>query len=638
MSLNQKPAIDLPAHLLFHFSFSSSSFQKGSAMNSKSFFFVPAILIAFAAGPVDAVELRVLKPDGSPANDAKLYRSHLTSGGEGYGMESMMMGGYGESDDEMMDMDMGGDMEMGMGYEMEMGDMYMDMGMESGYDDMEMDSVGDKSASGRPVLTFLDGTLIDPNGQPSHDRFDADQDGRMDLGAGMLRRSRGVSVHYRPALVVHDSGVTFVPAGTRFSSTTRLRSGGRLSVDIPSGVDAGKHKVLVCWQNGFAYPSLNTYAKEMGPSKPLGRGVDVDDWRFSPRFRLYQTAEFGEEINVPPGELRVTIIPKDSIGEDRSKLTSPELFELLTRGGPSTIVLTGGSNQQLQRVHFPALRSLQCRIPERPEPSLPDWGDVLQDRYQIEPFRRFAYGDTSMLSSPEAKDVATRQAAVEFLNRSRRERGEFQTVRAGVRTGNQHVRFDLLRPGWYIINRYDHDGIETRGIPIVEWEHRGDVATAFLSSDGIKGVDGAFQLLVSEQGVTTFEPDRPAKSNVQANADDRKNDADKLRIVQSLRRELDSTIKRLLQQRSRLVTLERKLIGTQQDPFGQDPFGSQDDDPFGGTPSQQADPFGGAPTPQADPFGGSPTPQNDPFSDGSAADSSNPFDRAPGDADADPFG
>lgn len=566
-----------------------------------------------------AVDITFVTPDGQPAGGTKFYRTFQDPGMEygmgmmgdmgydggmamGGGMDEMMMGGGGGAEGEMSGMDIG----LGGG---------LGGGMEMGYG--EMPSAGSSSA---PHLAFLDGKPLQPMTSPLGELLTAGDDGTVELDKDSRRRNRGVGVHAVSALAVHESGFSFIPKGTTLSSKVTLRSGGKIVVAPPSGIEASRYQVLTCWQNGFAYPSLQEYKRELNPSQELGKQLDADDWRFSPRFRWYQTAELDEVISVPPGEVRVTIVPRHSFELEQSEVNTKRLFKLLTTGGPSTIILVSGKSPEPINVDFPPLRSLILRAPEKRDDALPEWGDQPSPHYHLETFRRQSFGDTPTLTTPPASAVTSRSTMAKFLNEQRDERAAYQDVRLPSSTDGRNIRFDLLRPGWYVVIKPIEGDMEIRGISINNWESGDGVTTAVLADGKLKGVEGVFELSVSDQGVATFRSNGSSASFADNAASTQRSDAEKLKLVQMLRRDIEATVARLVQHRKRLMELEGKLQ-QKASPVNpdQDPFGGPDtmEDPFRG-PSGGADPFGGGGgTPSEDPFGGSPS-TIDPFGGGTA--------------------
>ncbi|QEF97036.1 hypothetical protein Mal15_10660 [Stieleria maiorica] len=578
-----------------------------------------------------AENITFLTPDGKPAGGTKFYRTFQDQE-SGYDME-MMMGGMG---DMMMDSDGGGGDMYGM--EMEMGGA-MGMGMGGGMD-MGYGEMGAGAPPSEPHLAFLNAEPLQPITPPQGETWTAADDGTIELNEGSRRR-RGVSVHTVSALAVHESGFSFIPADTTLSPKVTLRSGGKIVVAPPSGIDTSRYHVLTCWQNGFAYPSLEEYKQQLGSSQKLGKQLDDDDWRFSPRFRWYQTADLGEVISVPPGEVRVTIVPKPHDASDYADLGAAQIFELLTSRGPSTIVLVSGKTPQPITVDFPPLRSLVLRAPEKSDDALPEWGDQPPPRYHLEPFQRQSYGDTPTLTSPPASAVASRSSMAKFLNERRDERAAYQGVQLPSSTDGRNLRFDLLRPGWYVINRIGEDGLMTRGIPVIDWEQGNGVTTAVLADEKIKGVDGALEFAISTSGRATFRTNQSAETTLGQSASNQRSDAEKLKLIRTMRSEIEATVTRLVQHRKRLLELEAKLQPEQTptdplaDPFGgpdgmNDPFGrggSASDDPFGGGSGNASDnPFGEGGS--GDSFGGTPG-STDPFSAGDnngAPSGADPFD------------
>ncbi|QDV46230.1 hypothetical protein Enr13x_61390 [Stieleria neptunia] len=600
----------------------------------------------FGAHVATAADVTFLTPDGQPASGTRFYRT-LVQGA---------IGMYMDMDMDMMDMDMDTD-DMGTD-DMGMDDMGMDdMGMDDMMmDDMMMGSGGDAEMYGMdmgygsispgasrspPHIAFLDGKPLQPV-KPPWQTWTAGDDGTIELVNGMLRRNRRVSSHTAPALAVHESGFSFIPAGTKLSPKVKLRSVGKLIVDAPSGIDSSRYQVLTCWQNGFAYPSLQEYKQELNSSQTLGKQLDVDDWRFSPRFRWYQTAALGEVISVPPGEVRVAIVPRHSIELEQSKVNRNRLFRILTSGGPSTIVLVSGKSPKPITVDFPPLRSLILRAPEKRDDALPEWGDQPSPHYHLESFRRQSFGDTPTLTTPPASAVTSRSTMAKFLNEHRDERAAYQHVRLPSSTDGRNIRFDLLRPGRYVVIKPIEGDMEIRGISINNWESDAGVTTAVLADGKVKGVEGVFELAVSDQGVATFRSNGSSASLADNAASTQRSDAEKLKLVQTLRRDIEATVARLVKHRKQLLELEAKLQqkAPPVDPKA-DPFGGPDgmNDPFGGGGVNASDdPFGGdGGTPGDDPFGGS-RGGGDPFRGGSDAPNKPPFGSPSSPAEADPFG
>lgn len=566
-------------------------------MNSpKSLLLVACLLWANVSA---ATELTFLSPDGRPAAGTKVYRTFANP-------RSTPMGSG-------MDMDMG----MGMGMEMMggMGNDYGEMGMAGGYgmdDEMMMGGVSSSAPSKSPVFSFLNGMSLQPRNPQIGNELTCGDDGRVSLNENLLSRARGNLVHSYALMAVHDSGVSFIPAGTTFTPEVRLRSRGQITVVPPAGVDASKYLVLACWQNGFAYPGLDEYTKQPGPTP--GRNVNTFDWRFKPYFRWFQTAPLGKPLSVPPGEIRVTIIPvaSDTISGGKDYVDGDALFQSLISGGPSTLALVSGKSETPVSVEFPPLRSLEFRVPTQNSDSLPNWGDESPGRYYLESFKRILvnseemrFGDTPMLTTPPNQVLSSTSSCAAFLNKQRSERAEFQAMRlpsssqydskSDVRT----VRFDLLRPGWYVLMRANGDGMETRGIPMTDWQHEDDVSTATVAIDKDQGGYKTFHLAVSDQGTTKFEPADPVKAPVTKKPATKKSDAKKLELIRSLRKEIEATMARMATHCQKLMQLETQLQGGQ---TSLDPFA----DPFGDGTTTALDPFGNPIDPLAPSLHGNP--------------------------------
>lgn len=561
-----------------------------------------------------AADLTFLQPDGTPASGVKFYRSFL--GGHG---EDMMMGGYeelemgGSGGDEMMGMGM----DMGMGYEMGMDDMGMGMGMEG----MQ---ARPPRAQPQQDLAFLNSAPLQPLTGGFGELLTSDGSGKVQLGINQGRRSRRITSHSHFAFAVHESGFSFIPAGTKFSPQIKLRRGGMINVTIPEGIDASKFHVLTCWQNGFAYPSLGEYtdgfdfAKAGFTEKPKLE-IDQSDWRFKPRFRWFQSAPLGQTVSVPPGEVRVTLVPKQVNGRALEDMNADELFELLIAGGPSVIMLFTGAKKETKFHQFNHLKSLVCKLPQISRNELPQWGDQPHSHYRLKHIKHSLSGTAPLLVDPPASAFSSRVAFTEFLNKQRSSRSSFQEMRIATTSDSNQVRFELLSPGWFQIEKLNDDGSSTAGIPIVDWESNNGESIAVLANGKIAGMDGAFQLVLSEEGqIATFRSDGTAEKLSHIGTR-QKTDAEKLKLVQTLRSELERTMARMAEHRKRLLAIEGKLLGN-----------NAPSDPFG-TPSD----LFAAPV---DPFGGGAGAAVDPFADGETLDHSDPFGGGGQDMMADPFG
>ncbi|MCA9138123.1 MAG: hypothetical protein KDB00_15235 [Planctomycetales bacterium] len=558
-----------------------------------------------------AAELTFVQPDGTPAAGTKFYRSFLEAGG--YEMDMMMMGmgsgyegmgddSYGAGGGETMSggagMMPGGD-DMGA-----MDEMYgMGMGMEMG--DMQQPQEN---------LAFLNGAPLQPMAGQSGELLTCDENGKVELEANRARRQIRFIRHSHFGLAVHESGFSFIPAGTKFSPQVTLRRGGSINVTIDEGIDTSKYQVLTCWQNGFAYPSLAEYvdrfdSAKVGMEMQPKLQIDQDDWRFKARFRWFQTAPLGETFSVPPGEVRVTIVPMQVNGRSTGEMNADELLELLIAGGPSVIHLFTETQKETVFHKFTGLRSLVCRLPQGAKNELPLWGDQPHNQYHLKRFTRSNTTEPFDLAEPTAVEFASRVAFTEFLNKQRSARSTFQEMRVPTVSQVDHARFDLLSPGWYQIEKLNDDGSSTLGIPIIKlWESGKGESTAVLAGAKVQGVDGAFELAMSNQGIATFRSDEVGIDAGAATIDRQRTDAEKLKLVTTLRREVDEAIARMVEHRNRLHAIEVELRGNNHlvDPFGggaagTDPFGGGGvgPDPFGGGGAAAgSDPFGGV-----DPFG-----------------------------------
>ena len=593
-----------------------------------------------------SADLTFLTPDGKPAAGTKLYQTFLepsmrSSAGMMGGMEMM----YGE------EMGMG----MGMDAMEESEEMYGDdYGMDEmmGMEDMMMGGGGPQRPKS-DILSFLNGnplpptSIKKPNGNGAI--YTADRNGVLPLDGKTVVRRRGVNVHRVSAVAVHETGFSFIPAGTRLGSTVKLRRYGKINVRIPETFDSNRYQALICWQNGFAYPSLAEYRVSPFSNPEKKSTVNRDDWRFKPRFRWYQTGALGETLSVPPGEIRVTLIRKGDDEPDLSDLNSQKVFERLTTLGPSTIVVASGRSASPVNVQFAALRTLVLRIPEIKEDTLPQWGDRPRQEYRLSRFiRNSTGGDSPVLSLATVKEMESQSAVTTFLNSKREERSRYPEARYPTAVQGRELRFDLLRPGWYVLEKLDEQGERIRAVAAVNWNHQEGISYAQINETNTNLADMTFEMVASENGSTTFRWTQTVANVI----NNQRSDEEKLKLVRALRKELETAMKRLMEHRRKLVLLEAKLQKSQPstdpmgDPFGPSPAGSTDPfdtDPFGGgAPASTdpfgdnnpggvgADPFGGNTSPfgnGGDPFGGQPTTTDDladPFG-GSSAAASDPF-------------
>ncbi|MCO8120862.1 hypothetical protein NHH03_03870 [Stieleria sp. TO1_6] len=553
-------------------------------------------LLAVAVLPhtLQATEVTIRTPDGAPAAGAKVYQTFVEPvsqgdmyGGGEYG-DMMMMGSYG-----MMD-SMGGMDDMGMG--MEMG---MDGGMSS-------------QPTPRPTeIAFLDGKpLVKPDGQ-FYSHYDCDDAGKLDLPPDTQRQQRRPSTRTQASmLVVSDSAISFLPAGTTLKPEIELRSMGKLLVEPQPEVQAERFEVLTCWQNGFAWPSLEQFSYE----NPKGQvRVDEFDWRFKARFRWFQKSLIGDVVNVPPGEVRVTILPRGSIEKaiQESATTTPAeaLFEKLIAGGPSQIVVVGGSSG-LTRVPFAPLRSLSCKLSDDQTDHLPQWGDQPEASYRLQPLSQQGIGalQAEELPTPPLSDLKSTATFSRYLNNQRAMRSSFQPARMPSKSSDASLHFELIAPGNYAVKKFTATTDDAVWMPIINWQQMKGGTVCVLGEGSSQLNPAVMKLSLNQQGqITTFQSlfpsvaentnlndpfATPATVPAAAPAVDQQVD-----VVRKLRLDVETTIKRLTEHRLRLLRIEQALqpnrpaadpFGGSTDPFGPDPFAPN---PFGDQNSE-SDPFG----------------------------------------------
>ncbi|TWU21653.1 hypothetical protein Pla52o_38400 [Novipirellula galeiformis] len=151
----------------------------------------------------------------------------------------------------------------------------------------------------------------------------------------------------------------FVPPSTSVGKKIQLREPAKLTFSVPGHYTADRYVVLALWTNGFVYPqfafkrAITSKGGQGGfaAGGPVGdeTGPGTSDWRFNSYVSYWQvaplTAPEKEDANgfliasltVPPGEVRVTLVPKERFEEvqHNAKL----LNQLSLTGGPSRIVV-----------------------------------------------------------------------------------------------------------------------------------------------------------------------------------------------------------------------------------------------------------------------------------------------------------
>ena len=540
-------------------------------------------------------ELTVLQPNGKPAADAKVYQFLNERDSNSGGMAGMPM-----------DMDMAMEGETGMGMEMGLG------GMMSG-------EIAPPIASPVTELSLLNGKPL----QPFDGRYWAEHtlnaEGKTTLNQ---QGDRPPSTYSHSMLIVHPSGFSFIPQGSRVSQKHTLRTSGNflansINIGQKPGYLTSDYLVLCMWQNGFAYPSCDQYPireivnQGLPPGESTESGVDKNNWRFRARFRWYQTAQMGELIRMPPGEVRVTLLPKIVNGKPLTEATAAELEELLIHGGPSKIVVVRGGDEN-QAIHFDAYRDLRCELPDETNDGLPEWGDRKQSEYRLERF------DEPTLAQPSRDDLLSDLAFARFLNRTREQRSAYRPNRIQTAQTARSLLFSLIPDGRYAVFRKDEGEQAVLWMPVRKHVDQANVSVWQLQP-GQPNPEDAVALVPSgaaeQREFPQVMPGSPVETK-QANAEaDTKPSVPEsldthkqLQLVRKLRSEIESSMRNLSNQRTRLLQLERKLQGK-----------APSNEPFGGPNAnnramqQMNNPFGngnGAIPPSSDPFGGS---ESDPF-------------------------
>ncbi|GAA5506205.1 hypothetical protein [Novipirellula caenicola] len=158
----------------------------------------------------------------------------------------------------------------------------------------------------------------------------------------------------------------FVPPSTHLVKKIQLRESARLTFSVPRHYPADRYMVLAYWTNGFVVPQFPFENPQLGGVKPVmssgggggfssggpvagETGPGTSDWRFHSYVAYWQVAPLTQpeakdadgfhtaSVTMPPGEVRVTLVPKDRFEEVQH---NPHLLEQLSlTGGPSRIVV-----------------------------------------------------------------------------------------------------------------------------------------------------------------------------------------------------------------------------------------------------------------------------------------------------------
>ena len=202
-----------------------------------------------------------------------------------------------------------------------------------------------------------------------------------EMEMGMEMDGMAMGMESGPALPVarasyfvrhEEHGFGFVPRKDFAPRSIRLHAAAKLAVHVPRRYSAKDYVVIACWRNRFADPISDRllergdgYGDESmmmggmsgaGLSEFGGGGDDTGgdlggrwrDWRLSTQVAYWSIAgleregpEQGEtyvaELEMPPGEVRVTLVPRLAIAPDQRDWI--RLEQLLLFGGPSQVVL-----------------------------------------------------------------------------------------------------------------------------------------------------------------------------------------------------------------------------------------------------------------------------------------------------------
>lgn len=200
--------------------------------------------------------------------------------------------------------------------------------------------------------------------------MDGEDLGGMDeMGAGGVQSAFYYAVH-------PEHGFAFVPWHTTPPKSIKLRAAGRFEVAVPKRYSPDQYVVLACWMNRYADPitvqslrfnqeddDMGMYMEDfgwtgagLGPMYDATSGLDplhhqVSDWRLRTMVTHWALGKIepGEEqsygndatIVLPPGEIRLTLVPYTAVRESLGDVR--KLQELLLFGGPTKILLTSES-------------------------------------------------------------------------------------------------------------------------------------------------------------------------------------------------------------------------------------------------------------------------------------------------------
>ena len=464
----------------------------------------------------------------------------------------------------------------------------------------------------------------------------------------------------------------FVPPSTHLVKKIQLRESARLTFSVPRHYAADRYVVLAYWTNGFVVPQFPFEILQLGGVKPAmssgggggfagggpvagETGPGTSDWRFHSYVSYWQVAPLTEpeekdadgfhtaSLTVPPGEVRVTLVPKDRFEEAQH---NPQLLEQLSlTGGPSRIVVARSRKTASTDDTPIALvddEAVDLAIyGGLTEAAMPDWSS---DEQLIVLTR---ISDTSLKPNLKHADDYIRLA-----DSTRQERSEYRPlgIVAHLTAGETYLAVGLL-PGeyqaWKVPKSKLEQGtdfrralpIERTQIGIIRSKTTGILMRKATAKIGSSSSSNSFVLSVPVPGSarqsvgddpfaapdtngTKYYGKRTVGSYAPAIEPSAAARERKRRILM-LAKQIQEMDRRVEVAKHMLTELMRQenMIPTPtpfDDPFTEkaDPFGG---DPFGGVPANSADPFGADPfstKPMKDPFAAprSPqTPADDPF-------------------------
>ena len=483
-----------------------------------------------------------------------------------------------------------------------------------------------------------------------------------DMGMGMGAGSDGtVDPNEPPSNILHSTpgapyiffatnpknGFAFVPPTFSLVKKIQLREAATLTFSVPRQYAADRYMVLALWTNGFVYPQfafMRTVTSKGGQGGFAGggpveneTGPGTSDWRFNSYVSYWQIASLSEpekgdasgsriaSFTMPPGEVRVTLVPKDRYEEVQH---NPHLLNLLSStGGPSRIVLarsrkTASTNNTPIPLVDDGAMDLEIHG-DLTEAAMPDWSS-----------------DEQMIVLTRSDDAAKTPNLVDtddyirLADSTRDQRSDYRPLGtvAHPTADRTYLAIGLL-PGEYQAWKVPKSKLERgtdfrRAIPI-------ELLTAKPAGPTTNGItplkitakldtpssSNTFKLPTINQGSARQSVgDDPfaapvAKPSASDVAKERKR---RILMLAKQIQEMDQRVevaKRMLTELMRQENIQSRPPAPTADPFGgnsggADPFGA---DPFGGS-SAKVDPFSSEP--MQDPFAAPRSPQSpadDPF-------------------------